>query len=66
MRKGLLCSPFFFAACSALAGPLDAGTKNVRLHARDGTSVDIGQVTFTAHRDDIPAAARWYGRLTID
>ena len=51
MRKRLLCSPFLLCACSALAGPLAAGTKTVKLHAKDGTSVDIGTVTFTPRAD---------------
>lgn len=51
LRKGLLCSPFFLFACAALAGPLDAGTKSVKLHAKDGSSVDIGSVTFTPRAD---------------
>jgi hypothetical protein len=46
--KGLLRgSPFLLSACIALAGPLDAGTKSVKLHAKDGSSVEIGTVTFT-------------------
>jgi hypothetical protein len=51
MRKGLLCSPFLLLACGAFAGPLDAGAKSVKLHARDGSSVDIGQVVFTPRAD---------------
>lgn len=51
LGKGLLCSPFLFAACVALAGPLDAGTKSVKLHAKDGSSVEIGQVVFTPRAD---------------
>jgi hypothetical protein len=52
MRKGLLRgSPFFLSACIAFAGPLDAGTKSVKLHAKDGTSVEIGAVTFTPRAD---------------
>jgi hypothetical protein len=51
MRKGLLCSPFLLFACLALAGPLDAGTKRVKLHAKDGTSVEIGQVVLTPRAD---------------
>jgi hypothetical protein len=51
MRKGLLCSPFLLFACAALAGPLDAGTKSVKLHAKDGSSVEIGQVVFTPRAD---------------
>jgi hypothetical protein len=50
--RGLLRgSPFLLVACLALAGPLDAGTKSVKLHARDGTSVEIGQVVFTTRAD---------------
>lgn len=50
--QGLLRgSPFLFAACIALAGPLDAGTKSVKLHAKDGTSVEIGQIRFTPRAD---------------
>ena len=51
MRKGLLCSPFLLFACVALAAPLDAGMKSVKLHAKDGSSVDIGQVVFTPRAD---------------
>ena len=52
MSKGLLRgSPFLFAAGIALAGPLDAGMKSVKLHAKDGTSVEMGQVTFTLRTD---------------
>jgi hypothetical protein len=51
LRKGLLGSPFLFVSCIALAGPLDAGTRSVKLHAKDGTSVDIGQVTFAPRAD---------------
>jgi hypothetical protein len=39
------------AACLALASPLDGGTKSVRLHAKDGSSVEIGSVTFTPRAD---------------
>ena len=52
LRKGLLRgSPFLLAASCALAGPLDAGTKIVKLHAKDGTSVEIGAVTFAPRAD---------------
>jgi hypothetical protein len=51
LRKGLLCSPFLLFACLSLAGPLDAGTKSVKLHAKDGSSVEIGTVTFTPRTD---------------
>ncbi len=57
LTKGLLCSPFLLCACLALAGPLDAGTKRVTLHAKDGTSVEIGQVVFTARADGRTAFA---------
>jgi hypothetical protein len=50
VRRGLLCSPFLLAAALAAAGPLD-GTKRVQLHARDGGSVEIGQVVFTPRAD---------------
>jgi hypothetical protein len=56
-RKGLLCSPFLLFACIAFAGPLDAGTKSVKLHAKDGTSVEIGQVVFTPRADGRTAFA---------
>ena len=50
--KGLLrSSPFLLAACIACAGPLDAGTKSVKLHAKDGTSIEIGTVAFTPRAD---------------
>lgn len=51
LRKGLLCSPFLFFTCIALAGPLDVGTKSAKLHAKDGSSVEIGTVTFTSRAD---------------
>jgi hypothetical protein len=50
--EGLLRgSPFLLAATISLAGPLDAGTKRVLLHARDGTSVEIAQAVFTPRSD---------------
>jgi hypothetical protein len=51
IRKGLRCGPFLLFACAVLAGPLDAGTKSVKLHAKDGTSIEIGQVVFTPRAD---------------
>jgi hypothetical protein len=52
LSKGLLRgSPFLLSACIAFAGPLDAGTKAVKLHAKDGSSVDIGTVMFTPSAD---------------
>jgi hypothetical protein len=52
LSKGLLRgSPFLLSAGIALAGPLDAGTKSVKLHAKDGSSVEIGQVVFTPRAD---------------
>jgi hypothetical protein len=52
LRKGLLLgSPFLLAASCALAAPLDAGTRSVKLHAKDGSSVEIGQVTFAPRAD---------------
>jgi hypothetical protein len=52
LSKGLLRgSPFLFSACIAFAGPFDAGAKTVKLHAKDGTSVEIGTVTLTPRAD---------------
>lgn len=52
VRKGLLrSSPFLFACSVALAGPLDAGTRRVILHAKDGGRTDIGAVTFSPRAD---------------
>lgn len=52
VRKGLLRgSPFLLACGLALAGPLDAGTRRVTLHAKNGDRVDIGTVTFTPRAD---------------
>jgi hypothetical protein len=52
LRKGLLRSSPFLLACSvALAGPLDAGTRRVVLHARDGGLTVIGAVTFSPRPD---------------
>jgi hypothetical protein len=50
-------SPLLLAASVALGAPLDAGTKRVLLHARDGTSVEIAQVVFTPRADGRTAFA---------
>jgi hypothetical protein len=50
-------SPFLLAASIAFAAPLDAGTKRVLLHARDGASIEIAQVTFTPRADGRTAFA---------
>jgi hypothetical protein len=56
--KGLLRgSPFLLAAAFAAAGPLDAGSRHITLHARDGTKVEIGQVVFSPRADGRSAFA---------
>lgn len=60
--RGLLRgSPFLLALSMALAAPLDAGTKRVLLHARDGSSVEIAQVVLTPRAD-----GRTQFALTLD
>jgi hypothetical protein len=44
-------SPLLLAATVGVAGALDAGTRHVTLHAKDGSRVDIGDVTFTPRPD---------------
>jgi hypothetical protein len=56
--EGLLRGgPLLLAVSTALSAPLDAGTRRVLLHARDGSTVEIAQVTFTPRADGRTAFA---------
>ena len=50
-RHGAATLALVVTAFAANAGPLDAGTKRLQLHAKDGSSVEIGTVALTPRAD---------------